>query len=79
MKEIRETSFLIDVETAGSFTAELFYIQEGEYFSQEKKIGSGNSEIEFSDVEKGKVYKIIVKFSDSNMLCETRQLSGLKL
>jgi hypothetical protein len=79
MKEIKENSFLIKIEAASTFTAELFYIQEGEYISQEVKSGNGNSEIEFTNIEKGKIYKIVVNYSDSNPLCETRQLSGLKL
>lgn len=79
LKEIKENSFLVSIEASGAFTAEMFYIQKGEYISQEVKSGNGNSEIEFTNIEKGKIYKIVVNYSDSNPLCETRQLSGLKL
>lgn len=79
LKETKETSFIINIETSNSFSAEIFYIKDGEYFSKEIKSGNGNSEIEFTGIEKNVIYKIVVKYSDSNPLCQTRQLSGLKL
>lgn len=79
LKEVKETSFLIAIEASGAFQAEIFYIEEGEYISQEEKSGNGNSEIEFNNIAEDRIYKITVKYSNSNPLCETRQLSGLKL
>jgi hypothetical protein len=79
LKEIKESSFLVEIEASGQFSAELLYIENGEYFTQEKKSGNGNSQLEFLNIEEGKVYKILVKYSNAEPLCSTRQLSGLTL
>jgi hypothetical protein len=72
-------SFQFQIRTSLGYECTLYEIVDGNYEKMESKIGNGNSTLTFNSIKSDAIYKVVVEFNDSEQLCKTRQISGLKL
>lgn len=72
-------SFQFQIRTSVSYECTLYQVVEGNYEKLESKTGNGNSTLTFNTIKAEAIYKVVVEFNDSEQLCKTRQVSGLKL
>lgn len=72
-------SFQFQIRTSVGYECTLYQIVDGNYEKIESKIGNGNTTLTFNEIKSEAHYKVVVEFNDSEQLCKTRQVSGLKL
>lgn len=75
----QNSSFQFQIRTSVSYECTLYQVVNGKYEKIESKTGNGNSTLTFNAVQAEAIYKVVVEFNDSEQLCKTRQISGLKL